>query len=308
VQAAMIIAKRFPRDQKAAMDRILMSCMRETLAEDALYEYARGGKQITGPSIRLAEELARGWGNILCGVSELTRSGGQSEVLTYAWDLETGYRDEKRFTVRHWRDTQQGGHAVSGERDIYEVIANMGARRKRACILAIIPIDVQEAAVKQCELTLTTKADTSAENIQKMLDGFAAFDITKGQIEKRIQRHLESITPALLVSLRKIYASLKDGMSAPGDWFEILVAERKDSAAATTATDQVKNKLRGKRGVVLPHYSVETAIAELKKAQTIVTLGETWDAITADYLGTNRELPVDIEAAYNDRVETLSPT
>jgi alkylhydroperoxidase/carboxymuconolactone decarboxylase family protein YurZ len=37
VQAAMIIAKRFPRDPVAAMDRIMNACTRPTLAEVAAY-------------------------------------------------------------------------------------------------------------------------------------------------------------------------------------------------------------------------------------------------------------------------------
>jgi hypothetical protein len=43
VQAAMMIAKANPRDPVAAMDRILNSCTRPTLANAAVYQYSRGG-------------------------------------------------------------------------------------------------------------------------------------------------------------------------------------------------------------------------------------------------------------------------
>src|SRR5262249_52579489 len=109
VQAALIIARRFPRDPIRALDRIIQACQRPALAEVGQYEYPRGGQMVTGPSIRLAEEMARYWGNMISGVSELSRSNGVSECLAYAWDLETNFRDEKRFHVRHWRDTKQGG-------------------------------------------------------------------------------------------------------------------------------------------------------------------------------------------------------
>lgn len=220
VQAAMVIAKRFPRDPIVAMDRVLQSCTRPGLANAALYQYSRGGQDITGPSIRLAEELARAWGNIVCGVTELTRQGGVSECMAYAWDLETNFRDEKRFQVKHWRDTRSGGYAIKDERDVYELIANQGARRKRACVLAVIPGDVQEAAVQQCELTLKTKVDITPERIKGMVEKFGEYGVTQHQIEKRIQRRLDAITPALMVQFVRIYNSLKDGMSSPGDWFE----------------------------------------------------------------------------------------
>ena len=57
VQAALVIGKKFPRDEKAALDRILNACTREGLAKGALYTYARGGADISGPAIRLAESL-----------------------------------------------------------------------------------------------------------------------------------------------------------------------------------------------------------------------------------------------------------
>jgi hypothetical protein len=105
-------------------------------------------------------------------------------------------------------------------REIYEHVANQGARRLRACILAVIPGDVTEAAVAQCEVTMNAQADTSPEAIKKMLDVFGQLGVTKEQIEKRIQRRIESIQPAQIVSLRKIHNSLKDGMSVVADWFE----------------------------------------------------------------------------------------
>lgn len=247
VQSAMVIAKNFPRDPRVSIDRILTACARESLAKKALYEYARGGQQITGPSIRLAEELARQWGNMLSGVTEIARHGAQSECLAYAWDLETNYRDEKRFTVRHWRDTRQGGYALTDERDIYEAIANYGARRKRACILAVVPGDVTDAAVHQVNVTLATKVKLTPERIKDMLEGFAEFGISQAQVEKRIQRRIDTITPALFLQLGRVYNSLKDGMSKPGDWFEPEGDAAVDSTPKSR-TDAVREKLeKGKK-------------------------------------------------------------
>lgn len=245
VQAAVAMAKRFPRDPIAAMDRILLDCTRPTLADAALYEYAKGGTNVTGPSIRLAEVLAQRWGNISCGVVELARGNGQSECLAYAWDLETNFRDEKRFTVRHWRDTKKGGYQITDERDIYELVANMGARRKRACILAVIPGDVQEAAIAQCETTLKAKVEVTPEVIASMLEKFAEYGVVKEQIEARIQRRIEAITPAGVLQLRKIYNSLRDGMSSPIDYFDPLPTSGNEPAP-TTGAQALKQAAKGK--------------------------------------------------------------
>lgn len=241
IQAAMVVARANPRDAIRAMDMILQDCMRPKLAEGALYSYTRGGTEITGPSIRLAEAIGRRWGNLECGVKELSRRDGYSECIAYAWDLETNFRDQKTFHVKHWRDTKKGGYVLTDERDIYETVANQGARRKRATILAVIPGDVVEAAVDQCERTLKTAADTSPQAMQKMVEAFATFGVTREQIEKRIQRRLDAITSAQVVSLKKIYASLRDGMSAPRDWFEMPQA----APAESDLNERLRAKAQG---------------------------------------------------------------
>lgn len=221
VQSAMIIAKRFPRDQVQAMDRILQACTRHGLAEGALYSYNRGGSEVTGPSIRLAEAMAQAWGNLQFGIRELEQKNGESTVEAFAWDLETNTRQVKVFQVPHVRHTKSGSKVLTDPRDIYELVANQGARRLRACILGVIPGDVSEAAQQQCEVTLAAKADTSPEAIKKLISAFAQYDVTQEMISKRIGNRVEAIRPAQMIQLRKIYSSLRDGMSAVADWFDV---------------------------------------------------------------------------------------
>lgn len=221
VKAAMAVAQMYPRDQRKAMDRILNACARPTLAEKAQYAFARGGQEITGPSIRLAETIAQGWGHLQYGMRELSNVGGASEVEAYCWDLESNVRKSIQFTVSHVRNTKKGSYALTDSRDIYENVANNGARRVRACILAIVPGDVVEAAEQACEQTLRAKVDISPERIAKLLEAFAAFGVDKEAIEKKIQRRMDSILPAQVVSLGRIYNSLRDGMSKPHEWFDV---------------------------------------------------------------------------------------
>lgn len=245
VQAAMVIAQRFPRDPITAMDRILRACTRPTLAEGALYSYSRGGQEITGPSIRMAETAAQAWGNIAFGVRELEQRNGASTVEAFAWDMETNTRQTKVFQVEHKRHTRKGAYKLEDPRDIYEMVANQGARRLRACILGVIPGDVIEAAVKQCEETLHANADTSPEGLKKLVAAFDAFGVTREQIEKRIQCRLDAIRPAQVVQLKKVYASLRDGMSAPADWFE-SDAPQSESQAPATGNDAAKAAIKAR--------------------------------------------------------------
>jgi len=221
VQAAMVIAKKFPRNPVEATDRILQACSRPTLAEGALYSYSKGGADVTGPSIRLAEALAQAWGNMQFGIRELEQRKGESIVEAFAWDVETNTKQVKIFTVPHIRHTSRGQKRLEDPRDIYELVANNGARRLRACILGVIPGDVIEVAQRQCEVTLNTHADTSPESIKRMLDIFnVEFGVTSEQVQAYLGRRADAMLPAQYVQMRKIYASLRDGMSKPGDWFK----------------------------------------------------------------------------------------
>jgi hypothetical protein len=212
VQAAATIARKFPRDEGRALERILASCRRRGLAEEAQYAYPRGGQTVTGPSIRLAEALAQNWGNLDFGIVELEQRQGDSTVMAFCWDLETNVRQLKTFTVRHWRQTKQGGYPLTDPRDVYELIANHGARRLRACILGIIPGDIVDAAVAECECTLAQKKEEPlGEAARKMVQAFGRLGITAPMLEKRLGHALEEIEEAELTALRKTFIAIKEG-------------------------------------------------------------------------------------------------
>ena len=247
VQAAIVSAKRFPRDQLAAMERILSSCCRPTLAESAVYSYTRGGAEVTGPSIRLAEAIAQAWGNLQFGIRELAQSGGKSTVEAFAWDVETNTRQVKVFEVPHIRHTRQGAKLLTDPRDVYELVANQGARRLRACILGVVPGDVVDAALTQCEATLRTKVDVTPEGIKALLGAFAEIGVTADQVAQKLGHRADSIVPAEVVRLRKIYRGIKDGYSTVEAEFPRADGDAPVRSAAVTAAASAAAAKAGRR-------------------------------------------------------------
>lgn len=252
VQAAMVIAKRFPRDEFEAMGRIMKACKRKTLAEQASYTYPRGGQVVTGPSIRLAEAIAQAWGNIDYGVIELDQKDGNSEMMAYAWDLETNTRSTKIFTVAHKRDTKKGSKILTDGRDIYEMSANMGARRMRACILAVIPGDVVDAAEEECKKTLAGAYKEPLEDrLLKMLQAFEEeFSVDKTMIEKYMGYVLTRFTEQDFVKLRGVFKSLRDGMAKREDYFDVRTAptQTEESALEKRMGDKNVSESEGSEG------------------------------------------------------------
>lgn len=229
VQGAMVIAKRFPRDEVESFNRIIQACKRKSLAESATYEYPRGATKVTGPSIRLAEAMAQNWGNLDFGITELEQKNGESQVMAYAWDLETNTRQVKIFSVPHIRSTKKGNVPLTDPRDIYEMVANQGARRLRSCILGIIPGDVVEAAVKQCEETLVNGEEKPLIDLVRDMAGIFQneFGVPLEAIEKYIGCKSEAFSMRDLVRLKRVYRSIHDGMAKREDFFELSLPEEK---------------------------------------------------------------------------------
>jgi hypothetical protein len=223
-QGKLIIAKHFPRNEVEAYAKAMEACKRKELAGKAIYSYPRSGSTISGPSIRLAEELARCWGNIDFGIKELSQKDGESEMQAYCWDMETNTISSQTFVVAHIRDTTEGARKLTKQRDIYENNANMAGRRLRARILAVLPPDLVEAAVRECMKTLAgNNAIPLIDRVKKMVAEFEKFGVKSNMIEKRLGRSLETMTSEDFSEYTGIYNSLKDGNTGVSEWFDVKI-------------------------------------------------------------------------------------
>lgn len=233
VQSQIFLAKQFPRNEVQAEIKILNACKRKTLAQTALYSYPRGSTTVTGPSIRLAETIAQYWGNINFGIKELEQKNGESTVVAYAWDMESNTRQEKVFQVKHTRYAKGKMNTLTDPRDIYELIANNGARRLRACILGVIPGDIIDNAVSQCYKTLESAyTEPLKDRVIAALRHFKTqYGITQEMVEAKLGHNVDSFTEQDFVTLSTINQSLKDGMAKREDFFKFIEKESKPKSS-----------------------------------------------------------------------------
>ena len=172
-------------------------------------------------TIRFAEELARCYGNLDYGIKELSNSNGQSEMQAYCWDLETNTMSLQNFTNKHIRESKYGNTELKSQRDIYELNANMGARRLRSRILAILPPDLVEECIQECRRTLAGDNSTPIiDRINKMVVAFQKIGVSKEQLEKRLNHTVESVTEEELVELTGIYNGIRTKETKVSEWFE----------------------------------------------------------------------------------------
>lgn len=232
IQAKMILARNFPRDVDYCRAMIAAECQNKELAEMACYEFPRGDSVVRGASIRLVECVSRHWGNIVCGVKEIgsNANGSKATVKSFAWDLQTNFADEKVFDVEFVRSTKKGTYPITDPRDKYEFLANQAARRKRACIQAVIPKFVIDEAMELCAETLERNINKDGDievTKAKMLAAFAQIAewIGADELASVCGRPWESLGAKDVVKLRNLYNAIKDGFVKPEAAFGREAAE-----------------------------------------------------------------------------------
>ncbi|WP_303763757.1 hypothetical protein [Sphingobium yanoikuyae] len=246
VQGALIVAQNRPRDKAHALNEALEACRTREVAENAFFKFPRGGQSVSGETIHLARELARCWGNIDYTISELNRDddAGHSEMLARAWDLETNARASLTFIVPHLRDKKGGPERLTDVRDIYENNANMGARRLRECIFAVLPKYLVQAASDECRNTLETRnAETPLpKRVADALAAFAKIGIDKTRIEAKLGQ-TANFTAVDLANLQISYKSIVRNEISADDEFPRL-----DGAPATSKLDALEQAVTGGEG------------------------------------------------------------
>jgi hypothetical protein len=214
VQASVFVAQQNRRDTQAALQEMRDSCRNMRLAEKAFFRFSRGGAQVSGPTVHLARELARLWGNIQYGINELSRDDvhGQSEMQAWAWDVQTNTRSSQVFIVPHKRDKRGGPERLTDMRDIYEMNTNQAARRLRQAIWSVLPPWLVEEAEEICTKTLTDGGGVPLpKRISQALDYFGGKGVSRDRLETRIGRPSSEWTAHDVAQLQVISKSLERG-------------------------------------------------------------------------------------------------
>lgn len=214
VAAAVQVAQQCRRSLGTARAEMIESCAQLGLADKAFYKFPRGSEIVQGASIYLARELARCWGNVDYGIKELRRDdeAGESEMLAFAWDLQTNTRSSNVFIVPHKRDKKGGAVPLVELRDVYENNANQGARRVREAIFAVLPPWFTEEAEDECRKTLERgNGKPLAERIDSAVSIFGGLGVDLARLEQKLGRRRDKWTGGDVAQLRITLKSINRG-------------------------------------------------------------------------------------------------
>lgn len=244
LQVQVQVAKQYERNLDKVRVEVVSLCQMPQLAEKAMYAYPRGGQVVAGPSIRLIEAIAQVMGNIEYGIVELQQTDKEVLLEAFAWDIEKNVRRSMRWTVPMERSTRKGSYALTDQRDRYEMMANMGMRRVRACLMAVIPATIQEIAIETVQTTLRNHGRLiTPEQQGRMLEAFSGYGVERGHIEKYLGHRLDKLSAQEAMNLKMICDSLEAGIGKPSEFFVGVVAGKAEGKSQNESVSRINEKL-----------------------------------------------------------------
>lgn len=242
IQSAIIVAQKCPRNEDNCFGSLMKSAKRPSFAFKARYQYPRGGQTITGPSVHLAREAARLWGNVRYGFDIVRDDGESIHLRGWAWDMETNTKvsQDAHFARMVQRKNKQSGkteYVKPDERDLRELVNKHGAIAERNCLLKLLPPDLIEDTMVECRRTTESGIKEDIDQHRKqVISAFAGLNIAPTEIEEYLGNALKHATPAQIADLREIYKSISDGNSRWTDYVSKPKPEEKPLAAKVDVT------------------------------------------------------------------------
>lgn len=224
IQAAIISAKKFPRDELQAYSKAIKSHQRPRLAEAATYTFPRGGSKVEGPSIDCARDLARCWGNMDYGIRVVAMDDNTVHIKGFAIDLETNNRASAEDKFNKLVQTKKGW-VEPDERALRELIGRRGSILVRNAILQLLPPDLIDDAQATAKATMMSAAkgelkQNREDAIKKLVLAFSGVQVTTDMIKAKLNHDVSLITDEEFIDLKKIFKSIKDGHTSRSEQFE----------------------------------------------------------------------------------------
>ena len=249
IQSAILIAKQMPRSEAQAFSKLMMACQRGSFADDVTYSFPRGKNEdgslniITGPSVHLAREAARVWGNIRYGLDIISDEEESRVIRGWAWDMETNTKVASDDSFKKLIFRKKGGWIKPDERDLRELTNRRGAILVRNCILQLLPKDLVEDALFQARKTIETGAAEDPDSAKKrLLASFATIGVTAEMLMEKFDHPFSEFTPKELTELRGVYKSIADGNSKWSEYAADAKAEKKETKGAISMEDLKEGK------------------------------------------------------------------
>ena len=257
LQAQFVIAIQKPRDEMDATQRLRDVCRNRIFANKAYFDIPRGGKSITGFTIRFAEEALRLWGNISCS-STITNMDDESIVVHISViDVERNVsvgRDTIISRVIERRKVQEGRKLIGTRKnsrgqtlflysatpdELAERIAAVESKVKRSEGLRLIPAHIKEELWEIIGDTVTSDVslrDKKEKYVAKWLDNLSSVGIPVSEVREYFGgTPLSGMTKEQWQKLLGIYNAIQSGNTT---WREVMQEKAEAEASIGVKKDE----------------------------------------------------------------------
>jgi hypothetical protein len=225
VDTQISTAKRFPRSiGQVKKDMLSFATLDQETAESCFYSLPRGGKNIQGPSVRLAEIAVACYGNLRAGVRviETVSTGEAPHVVLQAvcHDLEknTCVTIEKRRRI-----VGKKSKAGAIDEDDINLACNAGsAIAFRDCVFKVVPGALIKPVYEQAKAVAIGDAKTLSERRERAIAAFGKMGVKLDKILPVLgKKSLEEIDLADLETLFGLHTAIKDGHTTIDEAFRV---------------------------------------------------------------------------------------
>lgn len=208
-------ARKHPRVLSAVLAELEQVCtLNQRTAEACLYSLPRGGKKITGPSVRFAELVAYAWGSIRVSSTIVAVEDNAVVVNGVAHDLQTN----RVIEVQIRRLVQKKKNAAAADDDDKQLAVSSGTSiAVRNAILRLVPRALLEQALDAAKRAATGKG-TIEQRRADAVRAFASVGVDEAGMLTAIGRAgIEDVSIDDLVYLRGLLTAIKEGTIRPED-------------------------------------------------------------------------------------------
>lgn len=276
-QAAAVIAMKYPRNETNARKGLEDATKRLAFAETAYYSYPRGGKEIFGPSINLAREFARLWGNVRFGFRVIYDTEDERTIEGYAWDLQTNTQalsqaSFRKLIQRKEKTTQITRWITPDERDLRELTERHAAVQMRNCILRLAPRDVIDEMVKSARGMVAkgiNKKDIKKIRVETV-EAFEQIGVSGEKLDTYCNEHfghgVDKILAEEVADLRGVWNAIKENQTKRDEYFGKTKEPLKlDVTPEITVEDIEKTALEKAKKALKEENEVENGEAKENK-------------------------------------------
>ena len=209
---------------------------------------------VSGGTIKLANDLARTYGNCYLGIEEVVDTGTHWQFKAVFTDLETGFTLSRPFQQSKDKNVGKGMRDQSRAEDlIYQIGASKALRNVVLNALSTFA----DFMVEESQHSLLDWVNANEEKANQFINGVMdSHSIDIKRIEALIGRERKKWTMKNLVTVMMELRGIKEGMTSPDDSFPSLKnagqvmaekqAEQKDVKADKPKADSKKSKAESK--------------------------------------------------------------